>query len=165
MQANAQHLLRYRSVSWMYRVCIEMVSKNDNSIEVPTAPRTYRARIKCVSNKKCLDTVSRVVSRKSRYMYDTVRYTSIHFDTFMGKSHPDTWGKGPRPPPAVPHMPRSSATPSRHGVAIPSAAAISPTVAPRRTRAVRGFVSPKCACTTRYSTTCARARARKGGAG
>jgi hypothetical protein len=98
----------YDTVSWMYRVCIEMVSKNDNSIEVPTAPRTYRARIKCVSNKKCLDTVSRVVSRKSRYMYDTVRYTSIHFDTFMGKSHPDTSMGKRAPSPWTPCAPCTS---------------------------------------------------------
>ena len=84
------HLLRYsiRDVSSVYRNGIE----KRYSIEVPTAPRTYRACIERVSNKKCLDTVSRGVYRKSRYTYDTLR---SHFDTFMGKMHPDTWGKRP----------------------------------------------------------------------
>ena len=87
------HLLRYSilDVSCVYRNGIE----KRYSIEVPTAARTYRACIERVSNKKCLDTVSRGVYRKSRYTYDTLRYTSIHFDTFMGKMHPDTWGKRP----------------------------------------------------------------------
>ena len=92
-QACIDHLLRYSilDVSSVYRNGIE----KRYSIEVPTAPRTYRACIESVSNKKCLDTVSRGVYRKSRYTYDTLRYTSIHFDTFMGKMHPDTWGKRP----------------------------------------------------------------------
>ena len=76
----------------------------------PRALETFRKAVptswslfsKCprvgVSNKKCLDTVSRVVSMKSRYTFDTLRYTTIHFDTFMGKSHPDTWGKRHSPP-------------------------------------------------------------------
>ena len=84
----------YRSlITIQYPRCIECVSKwyeKRYSIEVPTAPRTYRACIECVSNKKCLDTVSRGVYRKSRYTYDTLRYSSIQFDTFIGKMHPDT---------------------------------------------------------------------------
>ena len=70
------YLLRYSilDVSSVYRNGIE----KRYSIEVPTAARTYRACIERVSNKKCLDTVSRGVSRKSRYTYDTLRYNSIH---------------------------------------------------------------------------------------
>ena len=82
------HLLRYSilDVSSVYRNGIE----KRYSIEVPMAPRTYRACIESVSNKKCLDTVSRERYRKSRYTYDTLRYSSIQFDTFIGKMHPDT---------------------------------------------------------------------------
>ena len=99
-QACIDHLLRYsiRDVSSVYRNGIEQ----RYSIEVPTAARTYRACIERVSNKKCLDTVSRGVYRKlkiererfqggvegpeegmrdrrgtgkSRYTYDALRYT------------------------------------------------------------------------------------------
>ena len=99
----------YRSlVSCLYRACIDHLSRYSilnvsnvyrngiekrYSIEAPMEPKTYRVCIERVSNKKCLDTVSRVVSMKSRYTFDTLRYTTIHFDTFMGKIHPDTWGK------------------------------------------------------------------------
>jgi len=51
--------------------------------------------IEQVSNKKCLDTVSRVVSMKSRYTFDTLRYTSIHL---WGKSTPIHGEKGTVPP-------------------------------------------------------------------
>ena len=101
----------YRSlVSCLYRACIDHLSRYSilnvsnvyrngiekrYSIEAPMEPKTYRVCIERVSNKKCLDTVSRVVSTKSRYTFDTLRYTTIHFDTFMGKIHPDTWGKRP----------------------------------------------------------------------
>ena len=87
-RACIDHLLRYSilDVSSVYRNGIE----KRYSIEVPTAPRTYRACIESVSNKKCLDTVSRERYRKSRYTYDTLRYSSIQFDTFIGKMHPDT---------------------------------------------------------------------------
>ena len=105
---NSVSMLYRRLVSCLYRVCIDhllrysildvsSVYRNGiekrYSIEAPMEPKTYRVRIERVSNKKCLDTVSRGVYRKSRYTYDTLRYTSIHFDTFMGKMHPDTWGK------------------------------------------------------------------------
>ena len=95
-RACIDHLSRYSilNVSNVYRNGIE----KRYSIEVPMEPKTYRVCIERVSNKKCLDTVSRVVSMKSRYMFDTLRYTTIHFDTFMGKIHPDTWGKRPRCP-------------------------------------------------------------------
>jgi hypothetical protein len=67
------------------------------------APRTYRVCIKRVSNKTCLDTVSRVVSRvvsrKSRYMYSygTLRYTTIHVRSTWGKATPIHGGKGSIP--------------------------------------------------------------------
>ena len=107
-------LSTYRSlVSCLYRACIDHLSRYSilnvsnvyrngiekrYSIEVPMEPKTYRVCIERVSNKKCLDTVSRVVSTKSRYTFDTLRYTTIQYDTFMGKIHPDTWGKWLRRP-------------------------------------------------------------------
>ena len=77
------HLLRYSilDVSSVYRNGIE----TRYSIQIPTAPRTYRACIERVSNKKCLDTVSRGVYRENHdtrsIHYDTLRYTTIHYDT------------------------------------------------------------------------------------
>ena len=89
-RACIDHLLRYSilDVSSVYRNGIEI----RYSIETPTAPRTYRACIERVSNKKSLDTVSRVVSRKSRYTYDTVRYIAINL---WGKSTPIHGDLGP----------------------------------------------------------------------
>ena len=108
MQANAQHppAPPHSPAQIQYPRCIECVSKwyrKTIQYRSPDGAKNVskRACIERVSNKKCLDTVSRGVYRKSRYTYDTLRYTSIHFDAFMGKSHPDTWGKWPRLPDAL----------------------------------------------------------------
>ena len=85
------HLLRYiiLDVSCVYRNGIE----KRYSIEVPTAPTKnvsclYRT---CIEQKVSRYCIERGISKITIH----VRYTSIHFDTFMGKATPIHGEKGP----------------------------------------------------------------------